>query len=49
MKINNLQIGLSYDITDSKQNQGPSNPRTIELSLVITSNSIGAGIPPCPR
>ncbi len=34
--INNIQVGFSYDITHSKQNLGPSVPRSFEFSLVIT-------------
>jgi len=34
MLINNLQFGLSYDITISKQNLGPVNPQSFELSLI---------------
>ena len=33
--INNVQVGFSYDITTSKQNSGPVNPKSIEFSLVI--------------
>lgn len=34
--INNFQFGLNYDVTISKQNLGPSNPRSLELSFVYT-------------
>jgi type IX secretion system PorP/SprF family membrane protein len=36
LRVKNFQIGLNYDITFSKQNLGPSNPRSLELSLVYT-------------
>ena len=33
--VNKVQVGLSYDITHSKQIYGPSVPQTFELSFVI--------------
>lgn len=36
LRFGNTQIGLSYDITLSKQNLGPSNPRSLELSFIYT-------------
>lgn len=44
----NLQIGLTYDITHSKQIQGPSVPKTFELSVVIKNNKLHPGTIPCP-
>ena len=44
----NVQFGFSYDITHSKQNQGPSNPRSFEISLVITKKKINEGVIECP-
>lgn len=48
MKVNNLQIGFSYDVTHSQQNLGPSIPRTMEVSLVITNNLEKKGQIGCP-
>jgi hypothetical protein len=36
LRINNVKVGLSYDITISKQNKGPVNPRSFELSMIYT-------------
>jgi type IX secretion system PorP/SprF family membrane protein len=35
-RLGGAQFGLSYDITFSKQNLGPSNPRSLELSFIYT-------------
>ena len=37
--IENVQIGFSYDITHSKQNLGPSIPRSFEMSFVLKQKS----------
>ena len=44
----NVQVGLTYDVTHSKQNQGPSVPRSFELSIVIKNNQLHPGMIPCP-
>ena len=44
----NVQFGFSYDVTHSKQNQGPSNPRSFEVSLVITKKKVKEGVIECP-
>lgn len=46
--INNVQIGFSYDITHSKQDQGPSIPKSFEMSIVIKQKTTKAGVIPCP-
>ena len=46
--IGNVQMGVSYDVTVSKQNLGPSNPRTIELSMVVKKGQNILGVIPCP-
>ncbi len=51
--INNVQVGFSYDITHSKQDLGPSVPRSFEVSLVITKKDdperrLGTGCPNKP-
>jgi type IX secretion system PorP/SprF family membrane protein len=43
-----VQIGFTYDITHSKQNQGPSIPRSFEMSLVIRQKRNAEGTIPCP-
>lgn len=43
-----LQIGLSYDITLSKQNKGPGLPQSFEMSLVIRPVKKNPGVIPCP-
>lgn len=48
LQIGNAQLGISYDITTSKQNSGPSVPRTLELSLIIRQKSQIPGVIPCP-
>jgi type IX secretion system PorP/SprF family membrane protein len=47
-QIGNTQLGISYDVTTSKQNFGPSIPRAVEFSLVIRQKSKIPGIIPCP-
>jgi type IX secretion system PorP/SprF family membrane protein len=34
-----IQIGFSYDVVHSKQNLGPSNPRSFEMSFVVRQKS----------
>ncbi len=46
----NVQVGFTYDITHSKQNEGPSIPRSFEMSIVYKfkkdkENTYGI---PCP-
>lgn len=36
LRFQNFQLGLNYDVTYSKQNLGPSNPRSFEISFVYT-------------
>ena len=43
-----VQMGLTYDITASKQNDGPSIPRSFEFSLIITKENMGNVGIPCP-
>jgi type IX secretion system PorP/SprF family membrane protein len=47
-QLGNAQIGISYDITLSKQNLGPSIPRTLELSFILRRKSDIPGVIPCP-
>jgi type IX secretion system PorP/SprF family membrane protein len=47
-QINDLRIGLSYDVTYSKQNKGPNNPQSIELSFIYTKSRKNRNAPPCP-
>jgi type IX secretion system PorP/SprF family membrane protein len=39
IQIKNLLVGLSYDVTVSKQNLGPNNPHSFELSFLFTDPS----------
>lgn len=43
----NLQFGLSYDITVSKLSRSAQKPKSFELSLIIRSNK-AKGYIPCP-
>ncbi len=43
-----VQVGLSYDVTHSKQNQGPSVPKSFEFSLTLTKENTKEGEIPCP-
>jgi type IX secretion system PorP/SprF family membrane protein len=36
IRMGNVRIGLSYDVTLSKQNKGPVNPRSFEISMIYT-------------
>jgi type IX secretion system PorP/SprF family membrane protein len=47
--IKNFQFGLNYDITISKQNLGPSNPRSLELSFVYTGLFPRSNYWDCPQ
>ena len=47
--IKNFQVGLNYDITISKQNLGPSNPRSLELSFVYTGKFHRSNYWDCPQ
>jgi type IX secretion system PorP/SprF family membrane protein len=44
----NVQIGFTYDITHSKQNQGPYIPKSFETSIVIKQKHTKPGVIPCP-
>jgi type IX secretion system PorP/SprF family membrane protein len=46
--LNNLQIGLSYDIVISKQNLGNINPQSIELSFIWRDLTNQSGKIICP-
>jgi hypothetical protein len=46
--FNNIQFGLSYDITHSKQNKGPYVPQSAELSIVIKNTKSKHKGVPCP-
>lgn len=48
LNIKNLQFGLNYDVTYSKQNLGPSNPRSLELSFVYTGMFSRSAYYDCP-
>lgn len=37
--VGNIQVGFSYDITHSKQNLGPTIPRSFEMSFVVKQKS----------
>jgi hypothetical protein len=43
----NMQFGLSYDITVSKLSQAAEKPKSFELSLIIRSSN-PKGFIPCP-
>jgi type IX secretion system PorP/SprF family membrane protein len=47
-QLNDLRIGLTYDVTYSKQNKGPNNPQSIELSFIYTKSRKNRNAPPCP-
>ncbi len=47
-RFKGFQVGLNYDITLSKQNLGPSNPRTFELSLILTGKYPKSNYYDCP-
>ena len=46
--LNNLQVGLSYDIVISKQNLGNINPQSIELSFIWRDLTNQSGKIICP-
>jgi len=48
LQIGSLQFGLSYDVTVSKQNKGPNNPRSFELSFVLRQGRKIPNMIPCP-
>jgi hypothetical protein len=48
MQINDIKVGVSYDITYSKQNKGPGNPQSFELSFIFTRSKNSRNAPPCP-
>lgn len=47
-QLNDLRIGLSYDVTHSKQNKGPVNPQSTELSFIYTHSRNSRNAPRCP-
>jgi len=48
LQIGSFQFGLSYDVTVSKQNKGPVNPRSFELSFIIRQAKKIPHQIPCP-
>jgi len=48
LQIGAMQFGLSYDVTVSKQNKGPYNPRSFELSFVLRQGRKTPNAIPCP-
>jgi len=47
--IKDFQVGINYDITISKQNLGPVNPRSLELSFVYTGLFPRSNYWDCPQ
>ena len=45
---NDMQIGLSYDLTTSKLNQAADKPNTWELALIIRGKRTPPTVIPCP-
>jgi len=45
---NDMQFGMSYDITVSKLNEAPKRAKTFELSFIIRGIKDPTGIIPCP-
>ncbi len=48
LAINNLQFGLSYDITTSKLNEAAVKPASIELSIILRGSREVSKSIPCP-
>jgi type IX secretion system PorP/SprF family membrane protein len=48
VQFGQAQIGLSYDVTLSKQNQQLTDPRSFELSLVLRQKMPQSGVTICP-
>jgi type IX secretion system PorP/SprF family membrane protein len=48
LTYNDMQVGLSYDITTSKLNQATRKPNTFEISFIIRGVNKPNGIIPCP-
>ena len=48
LAYNNLQFGVSYDITTSKLNQAARKPSTWELSFIVRGARKDNGVIPCP-
>lgn len=46
--LGRLQLGFTYDVTHSRQNQGPSIPQSAEVSFVLRDLTIKSGKLPCP-
>ena len=44
----NLQLGLSYDITTSKLASAAGRPQTFELSITLRGGDKADGVIPCP-
>ena len=47
VQINDIRIGISYDITYSEQNRGPGNPRSLEMSVMYSKARRNKSIPGC--
>ena len=48
MQVNDVRVGLTYDVTYSKQNKGPTNPQSVEISFLYTRSRQTRNAPPCP-
>jgi type IX secretion system PorP/SprF family membrane protein len=48
LKLGTIQMGLSHDITISKQNRRAEIPRSFEISLLFKPQKSNPGIIPCP-
>ena len=48
MKLGSAQVGLTYDVTTSKQIIGSQPPTSIELSILFRPQKSIPGVIPCP-
>lgn len=48
LSYNDMQFGLSYDLTTSKLNQATKKPNTFEISFIIRGVNKPSGVIPCP-
>jgi hypothetical protein len=48
LQWDHVQIGFSYDINVSKQINGPSHPRSMEISLIVKDILPDGGYIQCP-
>jgi hypothetical protein len=48
LTYNDMQVGVSYDITTSKLNQATRKPNTFEISFIIRGVNKPNGVIPCP-